>query len=288
MDKNKIMARLKSDYDLLVDMGYEVLGVFLQGSQNYHLDYEGSDIDTKAIVLPSFEDIVLNKRPASTTHVLPSDEHIDIKDIRLMHDCFRKQNINFLEILFTEYRYMNPIYAELYQPMFDNAEAIAHYNNYAAVNCIAGMAYEKHKALEHPYPATKDKIEKYGFDPKQLHHMLRCADFLIRYIDGESYRNCLIPTNVEDLIEIKAHCSYTLEQARAVANYTHELIDDVKKNYMETHEVCIDSNANDVMNAVLVSVLKKKMRIDVYSTVGEKLRKRYPDGFDVERMEGDV
>ena len=160
----RIFDRLRSDFDYVTSLGYKVLGVFLQGSQNYHLDYEGSDIDTKAIVIPSFEDFVLNRKPASTTLILPSNEHVDVKDIRLMHECFRKQNINFIEILFTKYKYLNPEYVDLYQPMFDNNERIAHYNNYAAVNCIAGMVYEKHKAMEHPYPTLKDKIEKYGYD----------------------------------------------------------------------------------------------------------------------------
>ena len=80
----RIFDRLKSDFDYVTSLGYKVLGVFLQGSQNYGLDYEGSDIDTKAIVVPSFEDFVLNKKPASTTLILPSNEHVDVKDIRLM------------------------------------------------------------------------------------------------------------------------------------------------------------------------------------------------------------
>ena len=133
-DKRKrILDRLMSDYTMLQDMGYIVVGVFLQGSQNYELDYEGSDIDTKAIVLPSFRDFILNKKPVSTTHILETNEHVDIKDIRLMFECFKKQNINFLEILFTKYYVLNPAFAKIYQPMLDNAERIAHYNNYAAV-----------------------------------------------------------------------------------------------------------------------------------------------------------
>ena len=58
LDK-KINDRIQSDYEFLQNAGYKVLGVFLQGSQNYHLEYEGSDIDTKAIVLPGFNDFVL-------------------------------------------------------------------------------------------------------------------------------------------------------------------------------------------------------------------------------------
>ena len=52
------------------------------GSQNYGLDiYDNdymSDVDTKAIILPSFEDIVLNREPKSTTIVLDNNEHIDV------------------------------------------------------------------------------------------------------------------------------------------------------------------------------------------------------------------
>ena len=43
----------------------KILGIFIQGSQNYGLDYEGSDIDTKCIVLPTLEDICLNKKATS-------------------------------------------------------------------------------------------------------------------------------------------------------------------------------------------------------------------------------
>ena len=81
----------------------EWVGLFLQGSQNYNLDYEGSDIDTKVIVIPNFTDFVLNAKPISTTHIMENDEHVDFKDIRLMFDCIKKQNVNFVEILFTPY-----------------------------------------------------------------------------------------------------------------------------------------------------------------------------------------
>ena len=39
----------------------------------------------------------------------------------------------------------------------------------------------KLKALKHPYPTIVDKINKYGYDPKQLHHILRMNDFIKKY-----------------------------------------------------------------------------------------------------------
>lgn len=259
----KIFDRLKSDFDYATSLGYKVLGVFLQGSQNYNLDYEGSDIDTKAIVIPSFEDFVLNKKPSSTTLILEDNSHIDIKDIRLMHECFRKQNINFIEILFTKYKYLNPDYDDLYQPMFDNNEKIAHYNNYAAVNCIAGMVYEKHKAMEHPYPTLKDKIEKYGYDNKQLHHIIRCEEFLNRYMDGVPYAECLIPYYPQYLINVKAKYIYSLEEARQIANHAEQRVKFVKQTYMDTHSLVIDAEVDDILNNVLLNVLKHGFRKEI-------------------------
>ena len=260
---NKIFDRLKSDFDYVTSLGYKVLGVFLQGSQNYGLDYEGSDIDTKAIIIPSFEDFVLNRKPVSTTLILPSNEHIDLKDIRLMHECFRKQNINFIEILFTKYRCLNPDYAEIYKPMFDNRERIAHYNNYASVNCIAGMVYEKHKAMEHPYPTLKDKIEKYGYDNKQLHHILRCREFLLKYINGARYENCLYSNIADYLIRVKSEYLYSLEEARHLANEVENQVKSIKQIYMDNNPLVIDTEVEDIMNNVLIEVLKFSFKKEI-------------------------
>ena len=112
-DISTIHKRLKYDFDELTSKGLEVVGVYLQGSQNYGLSYyldedHHSDVDTKAIVLPHFEDVVESRNWVSYTHVLEDNSHCDVKDVRLMFDCFKKMNINFLEIVFTDFYYINP------------------------------------------------------------------------------------------------------------------------------------------------------------------------------------
>lgn len=205
--EQKIQKRLREHYDLLKNKGYEIVFMALQGSQNYELDvYDEdymSDVDTKAVVLPNFEDFVYNRHPESQTIVLENNEHIDVKDIRAMFENYKKQNINFIETLFSKYMIINPEYEELVRPLFENRESIAHLNENQAIRCMAGMSMEKLKALKHPYPATVDKIEKFGYDPKQLHHILRINDFIKKYIKGESYEKCLIPNEKEYLIQIK-------------------------------------------------------------------------------------
>jgi predicted nucleotidyltransferase len=256
------MDRIKEDYNLLQEMGYEVLGVFLQGSQNYQLDYEDSDIDTKAIIIPTFDDFVLKSKAVSYTKVLDTQEHIDIKDIRLMFDCFSKQNINFLEILFTKHFYINPKYQKAWTKIIINKEKIARLNNYAGVNCIAGMVFEKYKALEHPYPSIEDKITKYGYDPKQLHHILRCQEFLRRYINGVKYEDCLISNHPKYFIEVKKGI-HTLEKAREIANRIKEDVVRIKNLYMNENPVKIDFEARNTLNEVLIEVLKTKFKEDI-------------------------
>jgi len=90
---SKIQDRLLEHYKIVENKGYEIIGIFLQGSQNYELSYEGSDIDSKCIILPTFEDFCLNKKPVSTTLILDNEEHIDLKDIRLMFDCFKNRTL---------------------------------------------------------------------------------------------------------------------------------------------------------------------------------------------------
>ena len=55
------------------------------------------------------------------------------------------------------------------------------------------------------FPLKKELIDKYGYDSKQLCHILRIQDFLERYIAGEKYEDCLIPKDVNKLHAIKRY-----------------------------------------------------------------------------------
>lgn len=259
MSKYKtIMNRLKQDYDMLNEKGHEVVGVFLQGSQNYELDSDGSDIDTKAILLPKFDNFLFNSKPISTTIELdPSKEHIDIKDIRLMFNTFKKQNINFIEILFTKYKFINSKYKKLFQLMIDNRERIARYDIYRALNCIVGMSAEKYKALCHPYPSIKEKVEKFGYDNKQLHHIIRLNEFIKRYIHGESYENCLISKNKKHLVDVKSSYIYSLDSAREIADKYNKETYKIKQDYIDNTDNIIDKDVELLMNNVLSSIIKQ-------------------------------
>lgn len=263
-DKN-IQDRVQEHYNELKKIipEQQIVGVFLQGSQNYGLGYEGSDVDTKAIVLPCFKDFVLNKKPVSTTHVLDNEEHIDIKDIRVMFENIKKQNINFVEILFTEYKVLNPIYKELFSPILDIREEVGRYNIYAALNCMCGMVMEKNKALCHPYPTTAWKIEKWGYDGKQLQHMFRVKDFMDDYICGDIYEDCLIAHSPQEQILIKTNQKYNLEEAKFQAQVLLDYTKSLKDEYMALHENKINKHVDEVMNQVLFDLLANSFMKDI-------------------------
>ena len=195
--EERIMKRLKEHYDRGAELYGEsrIVGIFLQGSQNYGLDYEGSDIDTKLILTPTIEDIIFNRRAVSTTHMMENEEHLDAKDIRLYIQTFRKQNLNFLEILFTEFKILTPQYEKICNRLVEHREEIARYNEFQAIKSMKGIAMEKYHAMEHPYPSKLALIEAHGYDGKQVHHLIRVEDYIERYIKGHSYESCLKPTH---------------------------------------------------------------------------------------------
>lgn len=244
----------------------ELFCICLQGSQNYGLDiytdeYK-SDIDTKAIIIPSLYDVVTNKKPVSTTHVLPNNEHLDIKDIRLYFESFKKQNINFVEILFTKFYLVNPKYKDLWELLLEYKEDIAHYNKNAALRCMAGMSMEKKKALCHPYPSIIDKIEKYGYDGKQLHHIIRMYNFITCYALNGTFEQCLefLPQR-EEMMKAKLN-EYSLEEAQEMANrfdYFTKYIKDI--NITEKDEINEDAAA--ILNYVQYHTIKRKIKTDI-------------------------
>ena len=238
-----------------------VVGIFLQGSQNYGLDYEGSDVDTKLITTPSFEQIAMNSKPDSTTHIRDNDEHIDIKDVRLYISTFRKQNLNFLEILFTPYKHVNMLYEDLWNELEQNREAIAHYNPYQAVKAMKGIALEKFFAMDHRYPSKVDIIDKYGYDPKQLHHLLRVEDYLERYIAGEEYEKCLQPDDPGWLMDIKL-CPLEVETAWKIANKAKAHVEQMSDEFCALTPNEGKKEVDELLNSVQVQIMKRSVMND--------------------------
>lgn len=262
--KEDVMKRVQEHYDAAVKLyGERVLGVFLQGSWNYGfaLCDEQSDVDTKCIVLPTFEDFCLGRKMVSTTHVLENGEHLDAKDLRLYMDCFKKQNINFVEILFTEFKVVNPKYEAQWGRLVDAREQVGRYNMRAALNCMTGMVYEKDKALTHPYPTLVEKLEKYGYDGKQLSHAFRMYYFMGKYLAGAPYKVCLKVENyfyADHLRRVKRNETGNLTWAKEQSKALCELTKEMKDNWIEQNP---DYKPNKEVEALMNDVCVKCMKL---------------------------
>ena len=77
-----------------------------------------------------------------------------------MFQTFRKQNLNFLEILFTDFYIINPMYKEEWDRLVAAREFIARMNEFRAVKSMKGIALEKYHAMEHRYPAKIEIIDR--------------------------------------------------------------------------------------------------------------------------------
>ena len=259
-----IMSKVQEHYDeatTLVDPNH-IVGIFYQGSGNYGLDYEDSDVDTKCIVTPTFEEIALAKKPLSTTHIRANDEHIDFKDIRLYIQTFRKQNLNFLEILYTPYFLIGTPYYASWQKLVTNREKITHYDRVRSVKSMMGIASEKYHAMEHRYPSRIEWLDKFGYDPKQLHHLLRVGEYLDRYIEGKPYGDCLLTQTPEYLKDIKKGC-LSLENARILADsayyHIHKKCDAFIEKYKDEP---IDEEIDKLFDDVCCEIMEISIRRD--------------------------
>ena len=259
-----IMDRLQEHYQeaLTIFPKDKILSIHIQGSQNYGLDYSSSDIDTKCIVLPTLEEICLNKQATSYTHVRANNEHIDFKDLRVIAGDFKKQNINFLEVLFTKYQIVNEDYAKLFDRMFTYNEDIARYDNYRFVRATAGMSMEKHKALTLDRPSQHDEIVEYGWSQKQLHHLIRLNTFIKRWVNDEAFEDCLIDPRSEYLTMIKqdGHSMFTLDEAKFLAKKYDDETNAIKEEYIATHEHVINDTVGRMVDHIVVDIIQESLK----------------------------
>ena len=261
-DRNIIANAIYNCKEMLEDRGLTIVGIFLYGSQNYNLDYEDSDIDLKAIVVPTINDIVFNNKPISTTIDIP-DGLCDIKDIRLMVQSWRKQNVNFMELLFTEYSYVNPLFYEFFRPLLAARETIVRYNEKRAVDCLRGFVYEKYYRLFKDTPSQHDEITKYGYAAKQLVHMERLASLLEHYMKREPYMECLMvsPEERQKWIDLKTYSPNPLS-IDEVKERSQKVIEIVEDNILnaEKYYGFTPSPQNEEVDRILNTFIEKCLR----------------------------
>ena len=221
---------------------HQILGIFLYGSQNYNIATENSDVDTKAIIVPNLYNLAI--KPVKThTIELENGEHCEVMDIMHLVANFRKQNINFVEVLFTDYYWINPLYEMDWKIWFkDIREDIAVYNPAYCLKTICGQAIHTLK---------QDKT-----DAKKYANGLRLRNFLIKYFDEKvlSYKECIYvnPKFADYLIRLKT------DKPLIDVKQTDELIkwfENVKELIVENDTKKME-RLDDILNKAIIVLIK--------------------------------
>ncbi|MEE3417716.1 MAG: hypothetical protein VZQ62_00085 [Methanosphaera sp.] len=268
-----IYERVKKHYEYLESLGYNIVAVFAQGSMNYGLyvydDEYKSDVDTKAIVLPTLDDLVNGNKMISTKYDFEG-EQIDVKDIRVMMDMWTKSNPAYLEILFTKYCILNSKFEDYLKQILEMGNDIVKMNYPQLAKCMSGMSKEKVIAMEHPYPSLIDKIEKYGYDSKQLHHIIRLNRLIIEvFLNDIPFGEALDISEQERfrdfLINVKKS-KYSLEMARRMAVEYDEDTRQIKEQVLEKYK---DFEFDSKTYNKLKSIVNKMVKYNIVSQIKE-------------------
>ena len=238
-----LQAAVLDSLERVKKLGYTVLFVANYGSHNYNLDIDDedyvSDVDTKAIILPTLRDLVNNSKPISTTLVTRAGQ-CDVKDIRAFVPTLLKANVQFLETLQAQTCWINPDYEKEFNWFIDHLEELIAGSKPQLLKSIYGMCLEKRKAMTHPFPSIKWKIDEWGYDGKQVHHILRLSDILTRYFEFNKSFEDSIWYDTDDirrwfLIQVKKN-EFPLEQALKVADEKCEKIKNKVEFLLESAE----------------------------------------------------
>lgn len=216
--KQGILQHLQEQLNYVTEeLGYDsdrVVGIFLYGSQNYGFDGEDSDIDSKVIIIPTFQDLCLNRNLTSIEHKYMEQEYIDVKDIRLYRENLMRQGINYVETLFTEYFLINPTYEEIFNQYFiKHRESIAHYDRNRTVQAASNQVF---RTLNRQHLTAKD-----------LYNCARLYNFLQSYTAGATYDKCIRPTGIQQayLWELK----YGIGEADKDKEYLMQTVNNIYK-----------------------------------------------------------
>lgn len=237
IDNDALYNRLQQQLNEALNSNHDIYDWFViasNGSINYGLDNEDSDIDSKLLVIPSLHDLVFNNRQNYLHEMSDNDEHVEIKDIALYMKTILKQNINFIETLFAKCAIVNQKYKKYWHVLQEHREEIARYDEKRACQCMLGMMKQKREQMTKPTPGRQESIDMIGYDAKSYHHLLRLYYFLNHYLNGMNYEDCLIMRSMDEQTILMAakRGIYGLKLAIYDADLKIKMAENIIANYM--------------------------------------------------------
>jgi len=165
------------------------------GSWNYNCADEHSDVDTKAIFIPSICDVIKDKCE-SYTHFLSNEEHITCHDIRNYMKSLINGNPQFLETLFTKWGDLNTeYYGEEIHYLMHMREDIARCNPNNTMRAFLGMADRNYKLC-----MSRNAEDHFS---KWVYQLVRIEECMNKYCQYKNFDECLNTDNRDFLLSLK-------------------------------------------------------------------------------------
>lgn len=238
--------------------------VAVNGSYNYDLNTEKSDVDSKLLVISSLDDLIHGRTHNYVHHYWGNgkDEHVEVKDINSYFKTMLKQNINFVETLYATEVIVNSKYQKYWDILIEFRDVISSCNPFAAIDCIVGMMTQKMKKMFEDAPSRHDSIEKYGYDLKSFHHFMRLYFFLADYCADKPYMECLRGRDKGTKEQLKYYKTFpshmanedcvqgVMEVAVDIRNYFYEDYLKYRKDF-----AAIEQDVKDILDLMVKDII---------------------------------
>ena len=226
--------------------GYKIIFMALHGSQNYGLATENSDYDWYAAVEPTFYNFVFDE-PLASKDIEYAYGIITVKDVRGMFQMIKKASFNFLEILFTDYYFINEKYREEWNTLRMLGRKISKSNPYATIRSYIGVA--------------GNTLQK-EMTGKKCAQILTFANQITSYIDGDDFNDVLTSEKIfnrEFIMKIKTE-EYTTGYLNILAQAQFNYLHNYGTNYLRDKNAAkmMDINTRDAINSILIDICRKK------------------------------
>ena len=221
---------------------YEFVMTSLYGSQNYSLDTENSDQDFKMAVVPSINNLILDKKPYVKIEETKNGI-VEVKDIRHTFLAFNKMSIVDLEILFSKETLINKKYKKEMDELLSINEEIVASNPYKLYQVMLGVMIS----------GSKRK-----YTPKTAAQSMRYYDLFNRYfVKNENFKYALDTSKSELYDLIKNTKAGKIPEAVAMEKI-EEMIT-ITKTYENKIDKNINYETNQKMDLILIDIFKKRI-----------------------------
>ena len=220
---NIALNRLKIDKE-------DFIGVFLYGSQNYRLAYEGSDVD--AILL-----IREHKKPKQEVRLATGI--VKVYTIKYFLHQLKLGDLECFEILYTAQKELNQLYEKCFTKF---VQEFSNHINYGRIKSSLYAKLVEHIDTVFWLPDNKDNSK---YNKKRLYWAIRVCNQLQRIIEGESFEASLTyePRLDCDLLKIKTITNYlSLKELNQIYKYLVDFAKSLprfKSSVTHDEEICM-------------------------------------------------